>query len=44
MIVSAVFRLAELFVRVRDDGQGYAAPKRVSDLAVSGHCGLMGMQ
>ncbi|MBI3363020.1 MAG: sensor histidine kinase, partial [Chloroflexi bacterium] len=42
--VSAVFNSGEFVVRVRDDGQGFAAPDRVSDLAASGHYGLMGMQ
>jgi len=31
-------------VRVQDDGQGFNAPERVSDLVASGHYGLMGMQ
>lgn len=42
--VSAIFKPAELVVRVRDDGQGFTAPERVSDLVASGHYGLMGMQ
>lgn len=31
-------------VCVQDDGQGFVAPERVSDLVASGHYGLMGMQ
>jgi len=30
-------------VRVQDDGTGFVAPERVSDLAEAGHYGLMGM-
>jgi signal transduction histidine kinase len=33
-----------LTIRVQDDGIGFVAPQRLSDLAVSGHYGLMGMQ
>lgn len=42
--VSAAFDAAEFVVRVQDDGKGFAALERVSDLAASGHYGLMGMQ
>ncbi len=42
--VAAVFEPTEFVVRVRDDGKGFPAPERVSDLAASGHYGLMGMQ
>lgn len=42
--VSAVFEADALIVRVKDDGRGFAAPERVSDLAAAGHYGLMGMQ
>jgi signal transduction histidine kinase len=31
-------------IRVQDDGLGFVAPARVSDLATAGHYGLMGMQ
>ncbi len=42
--VSAVFNTAEFVVRVQDNGKGFTAPERVSDLVASGHYGLMGMQ
>lgn len=42
--VSAVFGPIEFTVRVQDDGKGFTAPERVSDLVASGHYGLMGMQ
>ncbi len=42
--VFALFSLTNLIVRIQDDGLGFAAPERVSDLAASGHYGLMGMQ
>jgi signal transduction histidine kinase len=42
--VSAVFGAGEFILRVQDDGQGFTAPERVSDLAAGGHYGLMGMQ
>lgn len=42
--VSAIFQPGEFIVRVQDDGKGFAAPERVSDLVASGHYGLMGMQ
>ncbi|MEW5987585.1 MAG: ATP-binding protein [Chloroflexota bacterium] len=42
--VTAAFEPAELAVRVQDDGRGFTAPERVSDLVASGHYGLMGMQ
>lgn len=42
--VFALFSLTNLTVRIQDDGLGFAAPERVSDLAASGHYGLMGMQ
>ncbi len=42
--MAAVFEPTEFVVRVRDDGKGFAAPERASDLAASGHYGLMGMQ
>jgi signal transduction histidine kinase len=34
----------DVVVRVQDDGLGFTAPERVSDLATAGHYGLMGMQ
>ena len=42
--VSLVFNTTEFIVNVQDDGQGFTAPARVSDLVASGHYGLMGMQ
>lgn len=42
--VSAAFNATEFTIRVQDDGQGFTAPERVSDLAAAGHYGLMGMQ
>ena len=42
--VSVVFSLTEFIIRVQDDGKGFTAPERVSDLVASGHFGLMGMQ
>jgi len=41
--VSAIFNSAEFILRVQDDGRGFAAPERMSDLVASGHYGLMGM-
>jgi signal transduction histidine kinase len=35
---------AGVVIRVRDDGVGFVPPQRMSDLAASGHYGLMGMQ
>jgi len=42
--VSAAFGAGEFVLQVQDDGQGFIAPERVSDLAAAGHYGLMGMQ
>jgi signal transduction histidine kinase len=42
--VSATFGAGEFVLRVQDDGKGFSAPERVSDLAAAGHYGLMGMQ
>lgn len=42
--VEASFTAGALVVRVRDDGKGFTAPKQTSDLASSGHYGLLGMQ
>lgn len=42
--VQVAFPAGALTVQVQDDGQGFTAPERVSDLAASGHYGLMGMQ
>ncbi len=42
--VSATFGTGEFTLRVQDDGKGFSAPERVSDLAAAGHYGLMGIQ
>jgi signal transduction histidine kinase len=42
--VSATFGAGEFVLHVQDDGKGFSAPERVSDLAAAGHYGLMGMQ
>jgi len=42
--VSATFGTGEFTLRMQDDGKGFSAPERVSDLAAAGHYGLMGMQ
>jgi len=42
--VSATFGASEFGLCVQDDGKGFTAPERVSDLAAAGHYGLMGMQ
>jgi signal transduction histidine kinase len=42
--VSTIFNPTEFLIRVQDDGRGFTAPERVSDLVASGHYGLMGMQ
>lgn len=42
--VSTIFHSKEFIVQVQDDGIGFTAPERVSDLVASGHYGLMGMQ
>ncbi len=42
--VEASFTARALVVRVQDDGKGFTAPKQTSDLASSGHYGLLGMQ
>ncbi len=42
--VSMTFSETEFVMRVEDDGRGFVAPERVSDLVASGHYGLMGMQ
>lgn len=42
--VQVAFQAGALTVRVQDDGRGFTAPERVSNLAASGHYGLMGMQ
>lgn len=42
--VAMVFHSAGLTVRVQDDGRGFAAPERVSDLVAASHYGLIGMQ
>jgi signal transduction histidine kinase len=42
--VKVSFSETEFVLRVEDDGKGFVAPERVSDLVASGHYGLMGMQ
>jgi signal transduction histidine kinase len=42
--VKVSFGETEFIMRVEDDGKGFVAPERVSDLVASGHYGLMGMQ
>ncbi len=42
--VQVAFPAGALMVLVHDNGRGFMAPERVSDLAASGHYGLMGMQ
>lgn len=42
--VATIFNPTEFIIRVQDDGQGFTAPTRVSDLVASSHYGLMGMQ
>lgn len=42
--VSTNFSPTAFIIQIQDDGQGFVAPERVSDLAASGHYGLMGMQ
>jgi len=42
--VRLLFGESEFILRVEDDGKGFVAPERVSDLVASGHYGLMGMQ
>ena len=42
--VTVIYSGQEVVIRVRDDGKGFLAPERVSDLVASGHYGLMGMQ
>jgi len=42
--VKVLFSETEFTLRVEDDGKGFVAPERVSDLVASGHYGLMGMQ
>jgi signal transduction histidine kinase len=42
--VTVIYTGQEVVVRVQDDGKGFLAPERVSDLVASGHYGLMGMQ
>jgi len=42
--VCALFDFAEFLIRLEDDGQGFYAPQHASELAASGHYGLMGMQ
>ncbi len=37
------FEPDEVVVKVRDDGQGFSAPHRITDLSANGHFGLMGM-
>lgn len=42
--VSVVFSTDSTLVRVSDDGQGFAVPERMTELANAGHYGLMGIQ
>jgi signal transduction histidine kinase len=42
--VKVFFGEPEFTLRVEDNGKGFVAPERVSDLVASGHYGLMGMQ
>lgn len=42
--VKVSFSESEFIMRIEDDGKGFVAPERVSDLVASGHYGLMGMQ
>lgn len=42
--VAVVFTATKCLFRVDDDGKGFVAPERVSDLAASDHYGLVGMQ
>ena len=42
--VKVSFSESEFVMRIEDDGKGFVAPERVSDLVASGHYGLMGMQ
>ena len=42
--VKMMFDETEFVMRIEDDGKGFVAPERVSDLVASGHYGLMGMQ
>jgi signal transduction histidine kinase len=35
---------ADVAIWIQDDGVGFAVPQRISDLAIGGHYGLMGMQ
>jgi signal transduction histidine kinase len=37
------FADGEIVISVRDDGQGFEAPRRVADLSEEGHFGIMGM-
>jgi signal transduction histidine kinase len=37
------FADGEIVISVRDDGQGFEAPRRVTDLSEEGHFGIMGM-
>ena len=42
--VKVSFSESEFVMWIEDDGKGFVAPERVSDLVASGHYGLMGMQ
>jgi two-component system sensor histidine kinase DegS len=41
--LSVSFGTDEVVVTVRDNGQGFEAPRRVTDLSEVGHFGIMGM-
>jgi len=42
--VTTTFETHAFVLRVEDNGQGFAPPERVGDLAAAGHYGLIGMQ
>lgn len=42
--VTASFTEQELIVRVQDDGIGFAHPTQTSELAITGHYGILGMR
>jgi signal transduction histidine kinase len=41
--LSVSFSADEVVVTVRDNGQSFEAPRRVTDLSADGHFGIMGM-
>jgi signal transduction histidine kinase len=42
--VKVLFSETGFVIQIEDDGRGFVAPERVSELVASGHYGLMGMQ